>query len=108
MTEITYTAEFKREFKRLSKKFVSLEEDMHTLIDELSRNPVQGQALGKNIFKIRLGIKSKGKGKSGGARIISYFYSEGDKLYLLYIYDKSERQSIPNKEIRSLIDSIIN
>ena len=107
MTEIIFTSEFKKEFKRLSKKFASLDQDMKDLIQELNTNPSLGKSLGNNVFKIRLGIKSKGKGKSGGARIISYFFMSKSELYLLSIYDKSEQQSISIKDIRSLIDSIL-
>lgn len=107
MTEIIFTSEFKKEFKRLSKKFASLEQDMRDLIHELNTNPSLGKSLGNNVFKIRLGIKSKGKGKSGGARIISYYLTTKGELYLLSIYDKSEQQSISVKEIRFLIDSIL-
>lgn len=107
MTKITYTPEFKKEFKRLSKKFVSLNQDMKDLVAELEKNPILGKSIGKNIFKIRLGIKSKGKGKRGGAKVITYLYSLNDELYLLYLYDKSEQETISTKEIESIINSII-
>ena len=108
MTKITFTPEFKKEFKRLCKKYSSLNEEMKELVVQLAKNPTSGTSLGNNIFKIRLGIKSKGKGKSGGARVISYLYTLNDKLYLLYVYDKSEQSSMSSKEIRLIIDSILN
>lgn len=89
MTKITYTPEFKKEFKRLSKKFKSLDEEIRNLISLLSKNPETGTDLGNSIYKIRLGVKSKGKGKSGGMRVITYFYSADEELYLLHLYDKS-------------------
>ena len=106
MIKITYTPEFKKEFKRLSKKFISLSQEMQELIAELSQNPESGKSIGKNIFKIRLAVKSKGKGKRGGMRVITYFYSLNDELYLLYLYDKSEQDSVSSKEIQSVINSI--
>ena len=63
MIEITYTHEFKREFKRLSRKYSSLTDDVKALISELGDNPSAGKSLGGNIFKVRLAIKSKGKGQ---------------------------------------------
>lgn len=67
---ITFTPEFKREYKRLSKKYASLENDLKILIAELEQNPTCGTTLGNNAFKIRLAISSKNKGKSGSARVI--------------------------------------
>ena len=60
----------------------------------------------KNCFKIRMAISSKGKGKSGGARVITYFYINDETVYLLSIYDKSDNESISDNEIRDLIKSI--
>ena len=60
----------------------------------------------ENCFKIRMAISSKGKGKSGGARVITYVYIQDETVYLLSIYDKSEEQTISDKEIRDLIKSI--
>ena len=104
---ITFTPDFKREYKRLSKKYVSLDTDMKELIEELKENPLLGIPLGNNAFKIRLAISSKNKGKSGGARIITYFISEENELYLLSIYDKSEYDSISDKAIKSLIGNVL-
>ena len=74
--------------------------------------PRTGIPLGNNTFKIRLAIKSKGKGKSGGARIISLVETEviglirSNVVILLTIYDKSEIDSISKEEIDALIESI--
>ena len=67
-----YTAEFKRQIKRLHKKYASLQSDYEQLINELTQNPFAGTDLGNGIRKVRMAIKSKGKGKSGGARVITY------------------------------------
>jgi len=63
---------FDREIKRLVKKYASLKSEYEELIDELEKNPEIGTSLGDNLYKIRLAIASKGKGKRGGARIITY------------------------------------
>jgi mRNA-degrading endonuclease RelE of RelBE toxin-antitoxin system len=63
---------FDKQAKRLSKKYPSFKRDLATLIDKLSEEPKQGTALGNNFYKIRLAIASKGKGKSGGTRVITY------------------------------------
>jgi hypothetical protein len=103
---ITFTPEFKREYKRLAKKYASLDEDMKELIEELQKNPMLGKSLGNNAFKIRLAISSKNKGKSGGARIITYLVTEENEVFLLSIYDKSEQENISDNAIKALIKTI--
>jgi hypothetical protein len=63
--------------------------------------------LGNSTYKIRVAIKSKGKGKSGGARVITYVISENEEIYLLTIYDKSEFDSIDDKIIKSIIKTLV-
>ena len=104
---ITFTPEFKREYKRLSKKFASLDKDMQALIAKLQREPTNGTSLGNNAYKIRLAINSKNKGKSGGARIITYFFNADNELYLLSIYDKSEQPIIADMHLKKLINNIL-
>ncbi len=94
---------FKKESKRLIKKFPSLKQELKTLNDTLEVNPAIGTSLAKGCYKIRLAIASKGKGKSGGARVITHFYVEGKTVFLLSIYDKSEREDIDDQEIERLL-----
>ncbi len=68
---IRFAATFEREYKALRKKFPSIVEDVAGLVEELEDNPRTGTPLGRNAYKIRLKISSKGKGKSGGGRVIS-------------------------------------
>jgi mRNA-degrading endonuclease RelE of RelBE toxin-antitoxin system len=105
---ITFTPEFKREYKHLAKKHASLDTDMQALVEKLKANPTLGTALGNNAYKIRLAISSKNRGKSGGARIITYFISEDNELYLLSIYDKSKQAFISDESIRVLINNVTN
>lgn len=104
---ITFTPEFKRMYKRLAKKYISLEIDMRELFTKLEQEPTTGTPLGENAYKIRLAISSKNKGKSGGARVITYYLTEDNELYLLSIYDKSELSSISDKMLKSMIKSVI-
>ncbi len=69
-------------------------------------DPESGTALGGSTFKVRLAIKSKGKGKSGGARVITYVVTEESEVYLLTIYDKSEMDVIDTRTIKAIIDSL--
>ncbi|MDR1779434.1 MAG: type II toxin-antitoxin system RelE/ParE family toxin [Tannerella sp.] len=94
---------FDRTAKRLSKKYASLKDELKALVNELKKNPEAGSPLGNNVYKIRLAIASKGKGKSGGARIITYFKTEQGNVYLLLIYDKGERDTISDLEIQKIM-----
>lgn len=66
---------FEKETKLLSKKYKSLKSDIFEIAEELKSNSHLGKSLGDNTYKIRLGISSKNKGKSGGGRIITYFFN---------------------------------
>ena len=94
---------FDKQLKRLARKFPSLKTEFVTLIEDLEENPKMGISLGNNCFKIRLAIASKGRGKSGGARVITHFYIENETVFLLAIYDKSEQTDITDKELRELL-----
>ena len=80
---------------------------MEILIGELKRNPLMGIPLGKNCYKIRLKISSKNSGKSGGARIITHVYVEGDTVNLLAINDKSTQSTLCDFEILSRLNEIL-
>jgi mRNA-degrading endonuclease RelE of RelBE toxin-antitoxin system len=71
--KVKFIPKFQKELKRLAKKFPSLKTDFSLLLRSLQENPSQGTSLGNECYKIRMAISSKGKGKSGGARIITCF-----------------------------------
>ncbi len=97
---------FKSQLKRLAKKYPSLKADLANLFKILEENPKQGKSLGKNCYKIRLAISSKGKGKRGGARVITNFTIEDDTVYLLSIYDKSDKSDLTDNELKELLDEM--
>ncbi len=66
----------------------------------------QGTPIGNHCFKIRLAIASKGKGKSGGARVIIHVVVTDKIVFLLDIYDKSEQGSMSEKELAELLKMI--
>lgn len=103
---IRSSASFDKEAKRLGKRYTSFKEDYVKLLDELAQNPHQGIDLGHGLRKVRMRISSKGKGKSGGARVITFtvVVSQRDAvLNLLCIYDKADRESMSEKEIEHLL-----
>lgn len=97
---------FERQAKKLTKKYPSLKSELLALVQELKQNPEQGTAIGNSCYKIRLAIKSKGKGKSGGARVITNFVVAKDAVYLLSIYDKSDKENLSNKELGELLQFV--
>lgn len=101
--KIFYTDSFEKEFKRLSKKYPSIKQDFGKLIISLEENPNQGQALGRDCYKIRMAITSKGKGKSGGGRIITCVKVVASSVFLIAIYDKSETESVEDSKLDSLL-----
>lgn len=107
--EIFTHPEFEKQFKRYRKKYHSLVNDYANFLEDIKANPFQGADLGKCVHKVRMGIASKGGGKSGGMRIITYLVSQIDEdnidITLLYIYDKNEMENISDKFISYLLNS---
>jgi mRNA-degrading endonuclease RelE of RelBE toxin-antitoxin system len=105
-----YTIEpFDKSLKRLVKKYPSLKGDFLALVEEIRENPRMGTPIKYGLRKVRLSITSKGKGKSGGARVITlpvvYSVNESE-VTLLQIYDKSECENIADKDLRALVEQI--
>lgn len=101
--KIYITTPFEKELKKLSKKYPSLKDDFSKLVSSLKTNPKQGTPLGKNCYKIRLAITSKGKGKSGGSRVISCIKVTVKNVFLIALYDKSEKDKLNDKELDLLL-----
>lgn len=107
--------DFKKDAKKLLKKYISLKNELTQLQTALLENPRQGTLIYDNTYKIRLAVKSKGKGKSGGMRVITHVVEiemsvdEQENhytIFLLSIYDKSEMENISNRDIQYLIGQI--
>ena len=105
-----YIDEFEREAKALRKKYPSFESDYDTFLNELEKNPFGGESLGQHTYKNRMAIASKGKRKSGGARVITYnIQQQGEDeilITLMTIYDKSEIDNVSDAYLRSLVQQI--
>ena len=103
---IILDAPFKKEVKRLAKKYPSLKRDLEALQEELLSNPQAGIDLGGGLRKLRMSIASTGRGKSHGARVITFtgvVAIEESEINLLTIDEKAERESISQKEIAALL-----
>ncbi len=100
---VIVTTGFKKHAKSIGKKHHSLKSDLESLIDSLEQKPLQGELLGRDCYKIRMAISSKGKGKSGGSRVITCVKIVDQDVYLLTIYDKSDKENISDKELDELL-----
>jgi mRNA-degrading endonuclease RelE of RelBE toxin-antitoxin system len=105
--KIELTDNFKKEAKKLIKKYASLRTEIIELGKELAINPTTGTPLGNDVYKIRLAIASKNKGKSGGARVVSFVKIIDKTVYLLSIYNKGEKDSLTDKEIEELLEGYL-
>lgn len=94
---------FEKQLKRLVRKFPSLKQEISALVLELEAGPMKGTAIGNSCFKIRLSIASKGGGKSGGSRVITHVRVTNERVFLMSIYDKSEKDTLTDKEIKALL-----
>jgi hypothetical protein len=101
--EIIPLRPFEKQLKRLVRKFPSLKREITSLAMELGSNPRMGVSIGNGCYKIRLSIASKGGGKSGGGRVITHIRVTSERVYLLSIYDKSEKDTLTDKEIKGLL-----
>ena len=107
--EIIRSDYFTKEFKRLAKRYRSLIDDYEAFLDNLRLNPLQGDEIAPHVRKIRMAITSKGRGKSGGARVITFnaLVSEQDgKIYLLLIYDKTDTPNVKMNVIKEIIEEL--
>ena len=104
---IDFLPEFERRAKALAKKYKSFPADYDAFLDELEKNPFGGDPLGHNAYKNRMAIASKGKGKIGGARVITYNVQQQTTddvlITLMSIYDKSEIDNVSDAYLRQLV-----
>ncbi|MCD8297143.1 MAG: addiction module toxin RelE [Prevotella sp.] len=103
---IITTPHFEREAKALKKRYHSFKEDLERFIDSLSENPMQGTEITPDIRKIRLVITSKRRGKSGGARVITYTICTSDidgRVYLVDVYDKADYSTVDISAVKRMI-----
>lgn len=100
---------FDVEAKRLNKKYPSFKNDYKELLESLKERPLQGVELLPGVRKIRFSIKSKGKGKSGGARVITHnlIISENEgRIALLLLYDKNDSSTVKTEVLKEILKEL--
>ena len=107
--KIYRTSIFDSDYKQFLKKFASLESEIRQLEETLIKRPDTGTSLGGGVYKIRIACESKGKGKSGGFRVITYLVDErvdGTDIYFITMYDKAEESTIKVSQLKKIITKI--
>ena len=103
---ISVSDDFAKEAKRLAKKYPSFKQDYKDFLVSIKNNPLQGDEITKNIRKIRMAIKAKGKGKSGGARVITFNILtdiENGHVVFLLLYDKKDASTVKVNVVKQLV-----
>ena len=103
---ISVSDDFAKEAKRLAKKYPSFKQDYKDFLLSIKNNPLQGDEITKNIRKIRMAIKAKGKGKSGGARVITFNILtdiENGHVVFLLLYDKKDASTVKVNVVKQLV-----
>jgi mRNA-degrading endonuclease RelE of RelBE toxin-antitoxin system len=102
--KIICTDNFMSEARKLAKKFPKIKEDLLVLRDQLKVDPITGnESLGQNLYKVRMQMRDKKKGQSGGARIIIQVKIINKIVYVLSIYDKGDLETKTDKELNKLL-----
>ena len=104
--KIEATQRFKKELKALAKKYKKIKNDYANLLNALEKNPTLGTPLGNDCYKIRIANSSVPTGKSGGFRIITLVRIQKEKIILLTIYSKTQKENISDEELKAIIEGI--
>lgn len=103
---VSVSDDFAKEAIRLAKKYPSFKQDYKVFLESIKNNPLQGDEITKNIRKIRMAIKAKGKGKSGGARVITFNVLtdvENGHVIFLLLYDKEDASTVKVNVVKQLV-----
>ncbi len=99
-----FSDDFKIAFKRLLKKYRTLKQDLLKVMDEIQESPSEvGVPLFATVRKMRMAISAKGRGKSGGARLILSLYQQEGIVFFLFIYDKNEMENVSDEFIKEIL-----
>lgn len=108
--DFKFLPEFERRAKALAKKYKSFVKDYNDFLDSLEKDPYQGTSIGMGVYKTRMAIVSKGKGKSGGIRVLTYNVRKTAfdviVVTLLSIFDKGEMENVSDSYIKSLVKEV--
>ena len=94
---------FKKEVKKLAKRYKQISLDLKNLQSRLVDDPKAGISVGGNCYKIRLANSSVPVGKSGGFRVVYYYIDQNNTVYLMSIYSKNDYESISESTLQAIL-----
>ncbi len=103
--QVSFTPEFKRNLRKLAKKYRHIQSDLQPILDELASGSKPGDQVPRvryEVFKVRASNSDASKGKSGGYRLIYHVKSESE-VVLVTVYSKTEQADVSPEEIRQII-----
>ncbi|CAA6804816.1 MAG: RelE toxin of RelE / RelB toxin-antitoxin system [uncultured Campylobacterales bacterium] len=103
--EVLVVDEFKRNVKKLFKKYKFIKQDLLPLVSSLEKDAFIGTHLGSNIYKTRVKNSDLG-GKSGGYRVVYYTHLPKNRIYLLTVFSKTQKANINVKELQPILKKI--
>ena len=106
---IQTTSYFDAEAKRLGKRYRSFVDDLKSFRDNITKDPFQGTEILPGIRKVRMCIDTKGRGKSGGARVITFTYlvsEESGNVILLLLYDKADASNVKSNVVKKIVKDL--
>ena len=104
MIQLFYTAEFRRNLKKLAKRYKGLRNDLEPLLEALKTGETPGERLqlpGAILYKARVKNSDAVRGKSGGYRVIYYLKTE-QSIILVTLYSKSDQSDISISQIKQI------
>ncbi len=109
--EVLLTKTFQNSLKILKKKYPSAKDDLLKMIHKLESDPTIGAAIqgwDSKVWKVRTASSDARKGKSGGFRTIYYWESCASKVYLLFVYAKTQQIDVKKREIEKLLKVLLD
>jgi mRNA-degrading endonuclease RelE of RelBE toxin-antitoxin system len=106
LLKINESIDFKKNLKKLGKRYRLVREDIKPLIKQLEGGETPGDRISGNkypVYKVRVKNSDTKKGQSGGDRIL-YYTITAEAILLTTIYSKSDRENISNEEIEEIIE----
>lgn len=106
--EVEYGAAFKRQLKRLARRYRRIKSDIGPVIEALRAGKTPGEQMTGHdytLYKVRAQNSDSQRGKSGGYRII-YYLKTNTRCILVTIYAKSDQEDIAPDVANRLLSEV--
>lgn len=95
-----------RIFTRRIKELMD-DDEYRALQETLVNRPDMGDIVQGTGGLRKIRWTQEGRGKSGGVRVIYYWMTENEQLYMLYVYQKSKQEDLTaeqKKDLKSIVE----